>query len=81
MGPEQITVEKVWFEAERIFVLTTDGKKASHPLAWFPRLQNASEKERSQFELSPFGIHWPLLDEDLSFEGFFHYAPKGMKSK
>lgn len=81
MEAKKISVEKVWFEADRIYILTTDGNKGSHPLAWFPRLQNASEKERLQFELSPFGIHWPLLDEDLSFEGFFHFTPKTIKSK
>jgi len=39
-----------------------------------PRLSNASPAEREQFELSAFGIHWPSLDEDLSFEGFFTYS-------
>ncbi|HWV29876.1 MAG TPA: DUF2442 domain-containing protein [Dyadobacter sp.] len=33
-----------------------------------------SQVERERFELSPFGIHWPELDDDLSFEGFFTYS-------
>lgn len=81
MENNHIIVEKVCFEAGQIFILTTDGKKGSHPLSWFPRLQNATEKELNQFNLSPFGIHWPSLDEDLSFEGFFHYTPPVVKSK
>ncbi|MGG7666845.1 DUF2442 domain-containing protein [Dyadobacter sp. BHUBP1] len=49
----------------------------SQPLKWFPRLFNASLAERQKFELSAFGIHWPKLDEDLGFEGFFTYqGPK-----
>ncbi len=34
-------------------------------------LQNASDKERQTFEISPsgYGIHWPLLDEDISIDG------------
>jgi len=23
----------------------------------------------ARIEISPFGLHWPTLDEDLSFEG------------
>lgn len=32
------------------------------------RLARASQNERSRAELSPsgYGIHWPLLDEDLA---------------
>lgn len=74
-----ISAKKVWFEADRIHILTTTGKEASHPLEWFPKLLNASDDERNQFELSPFGIHWPTLDEDLSFAGFFHYSPVAQK--
>lgn len=35
------------------------------------KLLNASPIEREKFELSPsgYGIHWPLLDEDLSIDG------------
>ena len=34
-------------------------------------LANASAEERETFEVSPsgYGIHWPLLDEDLSIDG------------
>lgn len=43
------------------------------PLEWFPRLQNATESEREDYILSPAGIHWEGIDEDLSFDGFFTY--------
>jgi len=35
------------------------------------RLASATKLERSAAELSPggYGIHWPLLDEDLSVNG------------
>lgn len=64
---------KLWFTEMWIFIETTDGLKLSHPLSWFPKLQNATEKQRENYELSPFGIHWPNLDEDLSFSGFLEY--------
>ena len=33
-------------------------------------LQKATTEERNTFELSPsgYGIHWPLLDEDISID-------------
>ena len=33
-----------------------------------PRLASAADAERARAELSPsgYGIHWPLLDEDLA---------------
>ena len=67
-------IDKIWFENGSIFIQTISGEKRSHPLSWFPRLLNASDEERLNYKLSPFGIHWENLDEDLSFEGFFSYS-------
>jgi hypothetical protein len=33
----------------------------------------ASKDQRDGFTLSPFGIHWESIDEDLSFEGLFSF--------
>ena len=35
------------------------------------KLANASKLEQEKFEISPsgYGIHWPLIDEDLSIDG------------
>ena len=45
-----------------------------------PLLEKASEIERKTFEISPsgYGIHWPLLDEDISIDGLLEIvsAPK-----
>ena len=35
------------------------------------RLTNATPDQRQNFYLSYTGIHWPGIDEDLSFEGMF----------
>ncbi|MCF6284391.1 MAG: DUF2442 domain-containing protein [Candidatus Hydrogenedentes bacterium] len=45
------------------------GHKLSFPTEGNPRLAGASDTALDTIELSPFGIHWPALDEDLSFEG------------
>jgi len=64
------TVRKLWFENERIYIETVDGMVRSQPLAFFPRLKQATNKERSQWTESYFGIHWEKVDEDISFESF-----------
>jgi hypothetical protein len=48
-----------------------DGRRVSVPLAWFPRLPNATEEERGNWRLvgDGQGIHWPDIDEDLSVSG------------
>ena len=39
------------------------------PIAQNPRLAKGSASQLNNVEISPFGIHWPDLDEDLSFRG------------
>ncbi|MDS3860186.1 DUF2442 domain-containing protein [Thermosynechococcaceae cyanobacterium BACA0444] len=43
-----------------------------------PRLAQAGQQERSIYQVSPagYGIHWPLIDEDLSIEGLLKIAQK-----
>lgn len=73
---DNIKLRKLWFTESEIFIETTDGLKLSHPLSWFPKLQKASTEQRNKYELSPFGIHWPTLDEALSFSGFLDYKKR-----
>ena len=55
---------------EMLQVALADGRQISVPLDWFPRLQNASPKERKNWTLigGGLGIHWESLDEDVSVE-------------
>ena len=52
-------------------VVLRDGRRISAPLDWFPRLASARPDQRSVWEpaAAGHGIHWPLIDEDLSVEG------------
>ncbi len=64
-----ISAASVRFEDATIWVGLTDGRVIGVPLTWFPRLAKASENDRAQFTISPFGIHWETLDEDISIAG------------
>ena len=66
-----VLVENLRVTADTLIVDCDDGRSISLPLAWYPRLQQGSENERNTWQLNGGGqgIHWPLLDEDLSIEG------------
>jgi len=53
---------------EGIHVELVDGRSLTVPLSWLPRLYEASERERNEYELLGDGlvIHWPAVDEDVS---------------
>ena len=52
-----------------IFVRFASGHEVTFPTKGNPRLEFAAEQDVGGIEISPFGLHWPTLDEDLSFEG------------
>jgi len=52
-----------------LYLETSEGKTYVHNLSEFPVLACATKVQRDNFSLSPFGVHWPDIDEDLSFEG------------
>jgi len=45
------------------------GAEIRFPVAENPRLARGTAEQLSKIEISPFGLHWPELDEDLSFRG------------
>jgi len=50
----------------------TDGRIITIPLAWYPKLSEATKEQLSKYEISPsgYGVYWPDLDEDLNVLGF-----------
>ncbi len=42
------------------------------PITASARLVKGTEAQLKNIEVSPFGLHWPELDEDLSFKGLLN---------
>ncbi len=59
----------VRFDDHSMWVELDDGRTLGVPLAWFPRLLHGSAADRKRVKLSPSGLHWEALDEDVSIEG------------
>ncbi|MEJ6781885.1 MULTISPECIES: DUF2442 domain-containing protein [Phyllobacteriaceae] len=57
----------------------SDGRTLSVPLAWFPRLLQATPAQRQAVSISTRGLHWDDLDEDISVEGLL--AGRGDQSR
>lgn len=64
-----ISPEAVRFDEDAMWVTLSDGRVLGVPLAWFPRLLHANPEARAAVTLSPFGLHWEALDEDISISG------------
>lgn len=52
-----------------VTVLMESGLEYRFPVSKNPRLAKGTDEKLKNIELSPFGIHWPDLDEDLSIRG------------
>jgi Protein of unknown function (DUF2442) len=70
-------VADVSFDERRLIVDLMDGRTISAPLAWYPRLLDATPAQRQNWRIAGagYGIHWPDIDEDLSTEGLLRGAP------
>jgi hypothetical protein len=68
---DDIRVVRVSSTADSLVVDFDDGRTVQLPLMWFPRLYQATQAQRDNYELSGrgFGVHWPDVDEDLSAKG------------
>jgi Protein of unknown function (DUF2442) len=61
---------------DRLVVILADGRELAAPLAWFPRLLEATDDQRRNWRLigGGHGIHWPDVDEDISVASLLRAA-------
>jgi hypothetical protein len=52
-----------------ILIEMHSGVEVRFPVRGNPRLAKGTPQQLNRIELSPFGLHWPDLDEDLSLKG------------
>ena len=76
-------IQDITFTSEDL-ILQVDGQEYAFQFAAISKkLAKASAIEREKYEISPsgYGIHWPLIDEDLSIDGLLglHHTPSKPK--
>jgi uncharacterized protein DUF2442 len=62
-------VRSACYRDGQIVIALASGAEIRFSVAENPRLARGTAEQLNRIELSPFGIHWPELDEDLSFRG------------
>lgn len=72
------SAKRAFSDGRHIFVEMESGLEVKFPVAGNPRLAAGTLEQLNRIELSPFGLHWPDLDEDLSFRGILqgHYGQR-----
>ena len=70
------TAVDVMVTDDRIVVVLADGRELAAPLAWFPRLLEATPEQRRNWRFigRGHGIHWPDVDEDISVPSLLRAA-------
>jgi hypothetical protein len=64
-----VNATAIRFDEDSMWVSLSDGRVLGVPLAWFPRLLSASSEQLQQVRISPRGLHWESLNEDISIDG------------
>ena len=65
VNPVRCAAKKVSFSKKHAKVLLADGRVISIPLKFYPRLQNATDDQRQDYELFGLNIYWDELDEGI----------------
>lgn len=68
ISPTAVLALAVRFTNDTLIVTLSDGREISVPLEWFPRLRDATPKQRKNWRLiaKGIGIHWEDVDEDIA---------------
>ncbi len=68
VSPTAVLALDVRFTDDAMIVTLSDGREVSVPLEWFPRLRDATPKQRKNWRLiaKGIGIHWEDVDEDIA---------------
>ncbi len=63
------TLSKAFYKNGFVVITLLSGVEIKFPIKGNKRLEDASEEDLMNIGISPLGLHWEALDEDLSLEG------------
>lgn len=71
-----LTMEKIknlWFDKNRIYMRSTEGRVLSRPLKAYPELDEATVEQRNDFTIDEDGVavRWDALDADMHISSFY----------
>ncbi len=79
------TIKSIEFEDNTMIIEINNKIHKFNLNKYSSKLLNASKIQRDNYEISPsgYGIHWPMIDEDLSIDGLLgikHSVPSEKKA-
>lgn len=74
VGLSALTVYKrtAYYDGGYVIIRIAGTVEIRFPITASARLEKGTEAQLKKIEVSPFGLHWPDLDEDLSFKGLLN---------
>jgi uncharacterized protein DUF2442 len=63
------TAASATYKEGHIVVRMESGVEIRFPVNENKRLAHGTDQQLNSIEISPYGLHWPDLDEDISFRG------------
>lgn len=66
-------IKNLWFDADRIYMRSSDGRVLSRPLKAYPELEEATVEQRNDFTIDEDGmaVRWETLDADMHISSFY----------
>ena len=66
-------IKNLWFDGNRIYMRTSEGRVLSRPLKAYPELEEATMEQRNDFTIDEDGmaIRWESLDADMHISSFY----------
>jgi hypothetical protein len=66
-------IKNLWFDKNRIYMRSTEGRVLSRPLKAYPELDEATVEQRNDFTIDEDGVavRWDALDADMHISSFY----------
>lgn len=66
-------IKNLWFDGNRIYMRSTEGRVLSRPLQAYPELEEATTEQRNNFTIDEDGeaIRWESIDVDMHISSFY----------
>ena len=76
-------IKNLWFENNRIYIKTTEGRVMSRPLEAYSELMDATSEQRNDYTLEDEAraIRWESIDADMHISSFYETTEPDKKNE
>ncbi len=76
-------IKNLWFDADRIYMRSSEGRVLSRPLKAYPELEEATVEQRNDFTIDEDGmaVRWESLDADMHISSFYETSEPNQENE